>query len=68
MTEDSRLNKAQRGQKTEIELINKEVWKKRKEKKRCSIEDTDSCLIWNEFNTVAEELVSSKSQNITTGY
>ena len=68
MTEDSRLNKAQTGQKTEIELINKEVWKKRKEIKRCSIEDTDSCLIWNEFNIVVEELVSSKSQNITTGY
>ena len=37
-------------------------------KKSCSIEEIDSYIMCKWFNTVAEELFSSKSQNITTGY
>ena len=63
MTEDSRLHKAQRGQKTE-----KSSWYIKKyegkEKKRCSIEELHWYTMWNWFNAVAEELVSSESQNM----
>ena len=40
----------------------------KEKKKSCSIEEIDSYIIWNWFNTVAEEFVSSESHNITTGY
>ena len=34
------------------------------EKKRCSIKEIDSYIMWKRFNTVAEQLGSSESQNI----
>ena len=39
-----------------------------KEKKRCSIEEIDSYIMWKWFNTVAKELVLSESQSIATDY
>ena len=67
MIEDSRLHKAQTDQKTE-----ESSWQIKKhegkEKKRHSIQKIDSYKMWKWFNTVAKKLVSSKPQNITTGY
>ena len=58
--ENSRLHKAQTGQKTE-----KSSWYIKnyegKEKKRCSIEEIYSFLMWTWFNTIPGELVSSES-------
>ena len=45
----------------EIELLHKEVWKKRKE----VFNSIDWYIMWVQFNNVAEELVSSESQNIS---
>ena len=49
-----------------IELINKKY--EGKEKKSRSTEKIDSYIMGKWFNTVAKELVSWESQNITTGY
>ena len=49
-----------------IELINKEVWRKRKGK--VFSRRIDSYIIWQWSSTVAKELDSSESQNIATGY
>ena len=49
-----------------IELINKEVWRKRKGK--VFSRRNDSYIIWQWSSTVAKELDSSELQNITTGY
>ena len=49
-----------------LELINKEVWRKRKGK--VFSRRIDSYIIWQWSSTVAKELDSSESQNITTGY
>ena len=62
---DRRMTGAQssnRSKDREIELINKEVWKKRKEKKRFSIEEIDSYIMWKLFNTVPNELVSYQNR------
>ena len=57
------VQSSNRSKEKEIELTNKEVW--RKEKKRRSIKEIDWYIIWKGFNTVAdEERVSLEPQNI----
>ena len=51
----------------EILLIEKEIW--RKEKKKCSLEEIDWYIMWEWFNTVAnEELVSLNHKILLFSY